>query len=63
MSKWAPSHPFGNILGLPTYFDTAIQENELVNFNPGSLTHSIQMKSIDLIRLVDPTIVQVTKYR
>ncbi len=53
--------PFGSILGLPTYYDNALLENEYINFNPGSVTHSIQMKPQDLINLVNPKIVQVTK--
>ena len=52
--------PFGNILGLKTYFDKGIQDSEYAYFNPGSKTHSIQMKSKDLISLVSPEIVEVT---
>lgn len=48
--------PFGNILGFETYFDKKVLENEYVNFNAGSLTHSINMKCTDLIRLVQPKI-------
>jgi Ala-tRNA(Pro) deacylase len=48
--------PFGNILGLPTYFDEGLFENEVVNFNPGSTTHSISMKSADLRTLVSPVV-------
>jgi Ala-tRNA(Pro) deacylase len=48
--------PFGNILGLPTYFDEGLFENEMVNFNPGSTTHSIAMKSADLHALVSPVV-------
>jgi Ala-tRNA(Pro) deacylase len=48
--------PFGNILGLPTYFDEGLFENDVVNFNPGSTTHSIAMKSVDLRDLISPVI-------
>ena len=48
--------PFGNILGLPTYFDQGLFENDVVNFNPGSITHSIAMKSADLCTLVSPIV-------
>jgi len=48
--------PFGNILGLPTYFDEGLFENEVVNFNPGSTMHSIAMKSADLRALVSPVV-------
>lgn len=53
--------PFGNILGLPTYFDEGIFENDVVNFNPGSTTHSIAMKSADLRMLVSPIIASFAK--
>ena len=55
--------PFGNVLGLPTYFDEGLFENEVVNFNPGSLTHSIAMRSEDLRGLVNPVVASFTKER
>jgi Ala-tRNA(Pro) deacylase len=48
--------PFGNVLGLPTYFDEGIFQNDVVHFNPGSTTHSIAMKSADLRALVSPVV-------
>jgi Ala-tRNA(Pro) deacylase len=53
--------PFGNVLGLPTIFDEGLFENEVVNFNPGSITHSIAMKSADLRALVAPIVESFTK--
>jgi len=53
--------PFGNILSLPTYFDEGITSIDQVNFNPGSKTHSISMKSADLIILVKPNIISLTE--
>jgi len=53
--------PFGNIIGLPTYFDEGLFENDVVNFNPGSLTHSIAMKSVDLRALVSPIVASFAK--
>jgi Ala-tRNA(Pro) deacylase len=53
--------PFGNVLGLPTYFDQGLFENEVVNFNPGSTTHSIAMQSADLRALVTPIVDSFTK--
>ena len=53
--------PFGNLLGLPTYFDEGLFENEEVNFNPGSTTHSIAMKSVDLRTLVSPIVASFAK--
>jgi prolyl-tRNA editing enzyme YbaK/EbsC (Cys-tRNA(Pro) deacylase) len=51
--------PFGNVLGIEVFMDRKILENEWINFNPGSLVHSIQMRSEDLVRLVNPTMVSI----
>lgn len=51
--------PFGNILDLPTYFDVHILENEMINFNAGSLRHSIMMHCSDLVQLVQPKLVSI----
>ncbi len=48
--------PFGNVLGLQTYFDISILEQEYISFNPGIPTCSILMKSIDLKTVVNPII-------
>ncbi len=53
--------PFGNILGLKTFFDKELMENEYLNFNIGRRTHSVQLKSKDLVTLVKPIIVDITK--
>lgn len=55
--------PFGNVLGLSTYFDEGLFENDVVNFNPGSTTHSIAMRSADLTALVNPIVASFTKDR
>jgi len=49
-------HPFGNSHGLPTYMDVSILENELVNFNAGLHTVSVQMKAKDLVKAIGPVI-------
>ena len=36
-------------------------ESDVVNFNPGSLSHSIAMKSADLRALVSPVVASFTK--
>ena len=48
--------PFGNLLGLLTYFDEGLFENDVVHFNPGSTTHSMAMKSADVRALVSPVV-------
>ena len=49
-------HPFGNLHHLPTYLDVSLLENEMVNFNAGLHTVSIQMKTKDLIKALNPVI-------
>ncbi|NCT56023.1 hypothetical protein GW755_04240 [bacterium] len=48
--------PFGNLMGLTTYFDKGIEDIKSVNFNAGLRTHSVNLKSNDLISLVKPFI-------
>ncbi|WP_163512188.1 aminoacyl-tRNA deacylase [Fodinicola acaciae] len=45
--------PFGNLLGLPVYVDGDLGEEELVRFNAGSLTSSIEMPGGDLLNAVE----------
>ncbi len=54
-------HPFGNLHGLPTYLDSSVLENNIVNFNAGLHTISIQMKIKDLIKVVNPIIKEFSK--
>ena len=49
-------HPFGNLFGLPTYMDSSVLENDMVNFNAGLHTISIQMKAEDLIKAIRPVV-------
>jgi nondiscriminating aspartyl-tRNA synthetase len=53
--------PFGNLLGLETYFDTFIESRDKVAFNCGLVTESIIMKADDLIKLVNPKMASYTK--
>ncbi|MEI7579670.1 MAG: aspartate--tRNA(Asn) ligase [bacterium] len=46
--------PFGNLLGLKTYFSKDIEKEPRVAFNRGSLTDSIVMQSKDLVKLIEP---------
>ena len=54
-------HPFGNLHELPTYLDVSVLENDLVNFNAGLHTVSIQMKAQDLARAIRPVIDEFSK--
>jgi len=49
-------HPFGNLFGLPTYLDSSVLENEMVNFNAGLHTVSIQMRAKDLVKAAKPIV-------
>jgi len=54
-------HPFGNLHGLPTYMDSSILENDMVNFNAGLHTISIQMSVKDLIKAIRPVVKDFSK--
>jgi Cys-tRNA(Pro) deacylase len=49
-------HPFGNLHRLPTYLDSSILENNMVNFNAGLHTVSIEIKAKDLVKAIRPVI-------
>jgi len=49
-------HPFGNLYNIPTYADVSVLENDVVNFNAGMHTVSIQMRMKDLIEIIAPMI-------
>lgn len=48
--------PFGNVLGIPTYFDQALSLNVAVDFNAGFLTKSMEAKTADLMKIVNPIV-------
>jgi len=54
-------HPFGNLFGLVTYMDRSVLENDMVNFNVGLHTVSIQMRARDLIKAIKPEVVDFSK--
>ena len=54
-------HPFGNLVGLRTYFDRHMLTLDYVYFNPGSHTKSIKISTTDLIHLVNPTVIELTR--
>ena len=53
--------PFGSVLGLKTYCDPKLAENELIHFNAGSLTDSVTMPYADYARIENPTFVDITE--
>lgn len=54
--------PFGSIVGLKTYCDKRLAENEDINFNAGSLTDSIRMKYVDYLATEQPELVDITQH-
>ena len=53
--------PFGNIYGIKVYYDVSLLENEEINFNAGTLTDSIKMKTKDWVKIVNPEICEFGK--
>ena len=54
-------HPFGNLFGLSTYLDRSVLENDMVNFNAGLHTVSVQMKAKDLVKVIKPVVEDFSK--
>ena len=50
--------PFGFLIGLKTYYSKSINQ-EMSNFNSGTRTESISLKTSDLLDLVRPEVVLV----
>lgn len=48
--------PFGSIIGLQTYVDKSLTENEEIAFNAGSLTDSIKMRLKDYLKVENPIV-------
>jgi Ala-tRNA(Pro) deacylase len=53
--------PLGSILGLKTYCDVKLAENEMIHFNAGSLTDSVTMRYDDYVRLEKPMLIDITE--
>ncbi|HLD02741.1 MAG TPA: YbaK/EbsC family protein [Candidatus Nanoarchaeia archaeon] len=48
--------PFGNLFNIPVYADRNLFKNEIINFNAGLQTFSIQMKTEDWKNVVNPVV-------
>ena len=48
--------PFGNIFGVEVYCDSLIESEEEIEFNAGTHTDTVRLKSEDFKRLVNPHI-------
>jgi len=54
-------HPFGNLVGLSTYFDQHMLSLDFVYFNPGVHTKSVKINTDDLVRLIKPTVIDFVR--
>jgi Ala-tRNA(Pro) deacylase len=48
--------PFGNLYNLPVYVDASLAEDEVIHFQAGSHTDSMNLRYADFARLVKPTV-------
>lgn len=53
--------PFGSVLGLKTYCDRRLLDNEYIHFNAGELTESITMKAQDYVSVEQPELIDLTE--
>jgi Ala-tRNA(Pro) deacylase len=53
--------PFGNLYGMAVYADESLTSNHEITFNAGTHRDLLRMDWDDLVRLVEPTIVRITK--
>jgi Ala-tRNA(Pro) deacylase len=55
--------PFGNLYDLPVYADVSLAENEEITFSAGTHREVVRMRWEDWLRLVNPTVDQLTYER
>jgi len=53
--------PFGLKNDVPTYLDRSVLENVELAFNVGLRTHSIKLKSADLLKIISPVVGDFSK--
>lgn len=54
-------YPFGNLIGLPTYVDNSLSKNDIISFNPGLHTRSLEIQWRDFYSLVKPKMVDISE--
>ena len=52
--------PFGNLYAMAVYADTSFGENEEITFNAGTHRELMRMTWADMVRLVNPRVVNLT---
>ncbi|MFZ0774168.1 MAG: aminoacyl-tRNA deacylase [Candidatus Sulfotelmatobacter sp.] len=55
--------PFGNLYGMAVYADESLTSNKEITFNAGTHRDLLRMDWVDVVRLVEPRIVQITRAR
>jgi len=55
--------PFGNLYGLAVYADESLTSIKEITFNAGTHRDLMRIDWADLVRLVEPRIIQITKAR
>jgi Ala-tRNA(Pro) deacylase len=53
--------PFGKLLGIETFADVGLRENEFIFFSAGTHNDSIKMSSADYIRVLAPEVIDIAK--
>lgn len=53
--------PFGNLYGMGVYADASLSEVDEITFNAGTHRELVRMAWADLVRLVNPKIVNLTR--
>lgn len=54
-------YPIGSLVGLTTYVDSSIRDNETIFFNPGVPDKWVKLRYADYVAVVNPQYVDVSK--
>jgi Ala-tRNA(Pro) deacylase len=52
--------PFGNLYGMAVYLDPSLGDSDEITFNAGTHRELMRMAWTDMVRLVNPTVVNLT---
>jgi Ala-tRNA(Pro) deacylase len=55
--------PFGNLYGMAVYADESLSSNKEITFNAGTHRELMRMDWVDLVRLVEPRVIKITRAR
>ena len=50
--------PFGSLLGMKTYLDVRLSDNDEIAFNVGRHNKSVKMKYSDFVKVENPVLVK-----